>query len=76
MRISVCIFGYEGLKKARNVRAHSRIGILLYDERSRGVTAPNGQQTGLDILLCDPCQDWFGDRGQSFTASFDRKPVY
>jgi hypothetical protein len=54
--IACAVFGGDFLDKILKIRLDVGIGILLNDQRGRGVAAENRQEAGGDILLAKPAR--------------------
>src|ERR1700677_842411 len=66
---------HELFEESLEVRAHVRVGILLDEERSRGVAAEQREKPGRDRLRAHPFLDRPGDLDQSFAAGRDEQAM-
>lgn len=52
MPVEARIIGYQPLEEIGQIDNYVRIGVFLDHQRRRGVLAKNGQEPGLDMLVC------------------------
>ena len=69
--IALVVFGRDFLEKIFQIRLDVGIGVLLNEQRGRGVAAENRQESGRDILRAKPARDLGADLDKTFAAGLN-----
>ena len=69
--IALAFFGRHFLEKIFQIRLDVGIGVLLNEQRGRGVAAENRQEAGRDILRAKPARYLRTDLDKTFAAGLN-----
>src|SRR6202035_5458020 len=73
--VALAVFGRDFLEKIFKVRLDVGIGVLLNDQRGRGVAAENRQEPGRDILLAKRARYLRANLDKTFAAGLNVQAV-
>src|SRR3984893_9141562 len=71
MNIAIAVLRRDFLEKTFQIRLDIRIGVLLNEQRGRGVAAENRQEAGRDVLLAKPARHFRADLDKTLAAGLN-----